>query len=176
MAKIRKHKAGDAAHTHDTIKETFSCAESGQVIWVKPTGARSRGVGNRAGYDTDQGYRYVECESKQMREHILIFNWVTGHYPLCVVDHINHNRADNSWNNLRDVSRSDNMNSRLFYSKELKRWIMQMAVNGKKVVRAFTTKVEAQAHDWHGDFSPGEFVTLADIANALKVVNYKIAA
>jgi hypothetical protein len=41
---------------------------------------------------------------------------MTGRRPFGVIDHINHNRADNRWVNLRDISAEENAQNRLVHS------------------------------------------------------------
>jgi len=41
--------------------------------------------------------------------HRVIFLWMTGRWPEGVIDHIDGNRLNNKWENLRDVSQTTNI-------------------------------------------------------------------
>lgn len=64
-------------------------------------------VGDVAGYLTGYGYLAVGFGRKTYLVHRLIWLYMTGHLP-DQVDHINHNRLDNRWCNLREVNNTDN--------------------------------------------------------------------
>jgi len=54
------------------------------------------------------GYWVTRIGDQRFYTHRLIWKWVTGDDPSQVVDHINGDRQDNSWLNLRDASKSQN--------------------------------------------------------------------
>ena len=54
------------------------------------------------------GYWVTRIKDQRYYTHRLIWKWVTGNDPVHVIDHINGDRQDNSWINLRDVNRSQN--------------------------------------------------------------------
>ena len=56
----------------------------------------------------DLGYCRTTIASKRIRAHTVAFVIMTGEYPQGEVDHINGDRADNRWMNLRGVSRGEN--------------------------------------------------------------------
>lgn len=61
------------------------------------------------GYGLDSwGYCRIRFENKQYSTHRFIFLIMTGKWPIGMIDHINGNKADNSWANLRDTSNQDN--------------------------------------------------------------------
>lgn len=51
----------------------------------------------------DSGYLLISINSKQHRAHRLAWLYMTGEWPRGEIDHINSVRADNRWQNLRDV-------------------------------------------------------------------------
>ncbi|MEY3252390.1 MAG: hypothetical protein RL227_1363 [Pseudomonadota bacterium] len=55
------------------------------------------------------GYLRAHVLDKPYAVHRLAFLWMTGQWPSNDVDHINGDRADNRWVNLRDVTRSVNL-------------------------------------------------------------------
>lgn len=58
------------------------------------------------GYIKD-GYRVVSVAGKQYMAHRLAYALVKGKWP-DIIDHINRDRADNRWVNLREAGRSGN--------------------------------------------------------------------
>jgi len=60
------------------------------------------------GCEMQHGYRTISLDGRSYTEHRLAVFYVTGEWPIEEVDHINCNRSDNRWKNLRQVSRSQN--------------------------------------------------------------------
>ena len=60
------------------------------------------------GCDNGYGYIAILVDGKRYKGHRLAFLWMLGTWPVKEVDHIDGNRANNAWANLRDVSRQVN--------------------------------------------------------------------
>lgn len=69
--------------------------------------ANSQCAGKRAG-TISKGYRIVRLKDKLFRAHRVIFLMQTGEWPDEDIDHIDRDRDNNAWDNLRAVSRSEN--------------------------------------------------------------------
>jgi len=80
--------------------------ETGVFVWIK-TGPR-RVVGAPAGSLTTNGYASIMINYKNYLAHRLVWLYMTGDWPL-QIDHINRNRSDNRYDNLRECTRSQNM-------------------------------------------------------------------
>lgn len=66
---------------------------------------------NSAGsYDKD-GYLITKIKGKQYKTHRLVYAYFNGRFPSGEIDHINRNRVDNRIENLRDVTRADNVHN-----------------------------------------------------------------
>lgn len=68
--------------------------------------------GDVAGCLDKSGYVYICFKGKNLLAHRLAFLYMEGYLPENDVDHINRNRSDNRWSNLREVSRSCNIKNR----------------------------------------------------------------
>lgn len=89
-----------------------------------------------------EGYVKVFLDGKSLYAHRIIWIIKTGNQP-CVIDHIDHDRSNNSWINLRNVTcdgssknlglRSDNTSgiTGVYFNKHLKKWAAQCSINGK---------------------------------------------
>lgn len=65
-------------------------------------------IGQQAGCITSQGYIQVNLDRVTYRAQRLIYKMMTGCDADGVIDHINRDRADNRWSNLRCVSHAEN--------------------------------------------------------------------
>jgi hypothetical protein len=124
---------------------------------VKSLNPNNLGVAGSVGKD---GYRRIELLGKKFLAHRLSFLYMTGKFPSNVVDHINHNKDDNTWNNLRDVSQTQNLENQIaartnsksgllgasFMTRD-QRYRSQIVINGKQVILGmFDTAEEAHSH------------------------------
>ncbi len=113
--------------------------------------------GSEPGYIDTCGYRTIGINGKFGKAHRLAFLYMTGKLPEADVDHINGDRADNRWSNLRDVSRSINVqNQRMAHSnnksgllgvhRHYGKWQAQIKINGKRIyLGTFPTPDETHA-------------------------------
>lgn len=81
--------------------------KTGEFVWVNPTSNRVK-AGSLAGSVTSYGYLSIRIDGVAHQAHRLAWLWMTGALPVHEIDHIDGNRLNNAWGNLRDVSRTVN--------------------------------------------------------------------
>jgi hypothetical protein len=81
--------------------------ETGVVTWLVRAANCIR-IGDIAGCINPKGYHQVRIDRATYRTHRLAFLYMTGEWPPNETDHINGDKADNRWTNLRLATRSQN--------------------------------------------------------------------
>lgn len=126
---------------------------TGLFVW-KQTNLK----GKIAGTLRKNGYRIITIDRKGYRAHRLAWFIVNGKFPLFDIDHINGNRDDNRISNLREATRSQNMenlraaksnNTSCFlgvsYMKRDGRYMSRIKVYGKQIFLGYFNTAE-EAH------------------------------
>jgi hypothetical protein len=126
------------------LKELLHYApETGVFTW-RVTRNQFVIAGREAGGIDSSGYRQIKIESRMHLAHRLAFFYQTGEWPEGEVDHINRSPLDNSFANLRVVTRNLNQQNRLalrtnksgykgvHWCKTNERWIAQIKHNGQR--------------------------------------------
>lgn len=111
--------------------------------------------GAKCGYDNGRGYMKISLEDKEYYLHRLAWLYMTGSMP-SVIDHIDRNKSNNCFSNLREVTLSQNSHNRgmdarnktgvtgVFYMKQTKQYIAYIGVKGqRKHLGVFKTLEEA---------------------------------
>lgn len=95
--------------TPDELSELFLYEpDTGKLIYKKRVSSRAA-QGSEAGSIGKHGYRSVEVRGKSYRVHRLIWFLMTGNWPHGEIDHIDRNKLNNKWSNLRVVNRAENI-------------------------------------------------------------------
>ena len=149
-------------------------AETGKMIWKRhpemPEWWNNRFAGTPAINTLDKnGYLVGAVDSIKVSAHRVLWAMVHGDWPI-QIDHINHDKADNRLDNLRQVSQSENIRNRplfknntsgacgVYWCKQTQKWRATIGVNGKAIClgryackeTAISVRKDAQAeHDFH---------------------------
>ncbi|MBP3935112.1 MAG: HNH endonuclease [Pseudomonas sp.] len=93
------------------IKDLLSYdKDSGIFTWLKRRGSAKKG--DHAGMVTWDGYIKIGCLGKTYKAHRLAFLFMDGSIPDCDVDHVDGDRKNNSWSNLRKCNDFENQQNR----------------------------------------------------------------
>jgi hypothetical protein len=117
--------------------------DTGKLIW--------RRNGKEAGTLDCFGYIQVKIDGKFHRAHRIIWAMLHGAYPKrpMMIDHIDRNRMNNRWDNLRLVTHSQNLLNNaaegVCFGRRDKKWIAYINIEGiRKYLGYFNTYEEAK--------------------------------
>ena len=121
---IKRHLPMASWITQEYLKEILDYDfKTGIFTWKFTHGNVKKG--NRAGYNSN-GYRQIQLgyqsDCRTFKEHRLAFLYMIGRFPdsSLVVDHINGEKDDNRWCNLREVTQRENMQNCKSYKQRAK--------------------------------------------------------
>jgi len=136
--------------TEDRIKQVLHYdPETGVFTWRCSRGRAK--AGDKAGADHHSGYWRIRIDDGLHNAHRLAWLYMTGAWPVADIDHINGDRADNRFANLREATRSQNLVNRdrsenrgIRPTVNGKRWRAEITVKRKPIhLGTFDTKEEA---------------------------------
>lgn len=125
----------------DKLKAHVSyCPETGDFVRKLPTGLRGRVTGHQQSC----GYIQIVIDRKYYYAHRLAWLFVTGSWPKSQIDHIDGDRKNNRFSNLREASNSENQqNTKLrsdntsgfpgvSWSKKANQWKAKITIEGRQ--------------------------------------------
>lgn len=104
----------DLVITQAYVQEHFSYNPLTGIITHRTNKCKAK-AGGRAGSLSKTKSRYLRVFGKKELEHRIIWLYMTGALPEYEIDHIDQDRGNNRWNNLREVSHSENMKNKPKY-------------------------------------------------------------
>lgn len=129
----------------DRVREVMNYdPQTGVLTWTRRLSNRN-GVGKVAGVICKRtGYRIIGIDGKTYNAARIAWFWMTGRSPRDRVDHINMDRSDDRWENLREATHSQNLaNTRrwshnssgykgVHFYRETGKWRARISHNGKQ--------------------------------------------
>jgi hypothetical protein len=136
---------------------------SGYFIWRVSRGTRAR-AGQIAGAKDPQGYIVIGINKRQYLAHRLAYFYQIGSWPPLEMDHINQNKSDNRWVNLRLATSAQNKVNRKKFRGSLLKGVSRngvgfsawASVNKKRIWLGYFP-TENLAHAAHCEASQKEF-------------------
>ena len=126
--------------------EELTQAELKEKLEYNPeTGIFTWLINKKIGYLDKDGYLIITIKCKHYRAHRLAWLYMTGSWPVNQIDHIDRNRINNIFENLRDVTNTQNHWNEgysknntsgykgVYWYKPYKKWKAQISVNGKHI-------------------------------------------
>ena len=154
--------------TIETLHKLLICdAKAGTLVWrerelhffrsVRDCNAWNARYAGKSAMITidDHGYRYGKIFNKKHKAHRVIWAMETGEWPVDQIDHEDHNRANNRFKNLRDVSNMVNGQNRTLnannnsgicgvsWHKRDRAWRANIVVEGKQISLGYFKKKKA---------------------------------
>ena len=130
--------------------------DTGIFTWTQRRSLRVLAGHTAGSLSRKDGYVRIFIKRKSYLAHRLAFLYMTGSLPNCEADHIDHDRSNNRWSNLRDASKTDNMRNislksnntsgatGVCWRKDHQKWGAQLRVAGKNIhIGFFDDKAEA---------------------------------
>lgn len=148
--------------------------DTGVFTWRAKSARNSYArVGDVAGWiNKKYGYRRISVMATQHQAHRLAWLYVHGEWPAQFIDHVNGDRSDNRFSNLRLATHAENMCNRpkprtntsgykgVSWCRRDRRWRVKIKVNGQHHhIGRFATQDEAHAayceaaKKLHGEFA-----------------------
>jgi hypothetical protein len=158
--------------TYDRLREVLDyCPETGVFTW-KVTLSATGVAGSLAGSRHSEGYSNIRIDKKRYFAHRLAWFYVTGESPRQEIDHIDGDRGNDTFYNLREATRGQNQCNRpaqsnnksghkgVSWNRKAMTWYAFIRLNGSgKFLGAFPNLEDAaQAYadavrKYHGEFA-----------------------
>jgi hypothetical protein len=143
--------------TAERLREVLSYDPlTGEFRWKIKTGRVC--IGQISGSVSNQGYKNIRIDGTAYRASRLAFLYMIGRFPDFEVDHADSDPSNDTWANVREATRSQNIantkrrsdNTSGFksvcWSRALRKWYARIHVNNKEIwLGAFVTPAEAHA-------------------------------
>lgn len=144
--------------TQEELKNRLNYNElTGEFTWINIINHCNRRIGDVAGYLRKDGYIQIQIDKKLYLAHRLAFLYMKGNIPK-YVDHIDRNKKNNKWKNLRETTYSQNKANTekrknntsgykgVVFSKKssINPWIAQIGYNNTTInIGSFPTEIDA---------------------------------
>ena len=154
--------------------------ETGEFRWKARADVcrwwNTRYVGSAAGAPSNR-YRAIQIDKRRYYAHRLVWLYMTGEWPKEQIDHIDCNKANNCFSNLREATNSQNHANigkcssntsgfkGVYWSRHTRKWHVRIKKNGKFYslgyynednIEGAAAAYAAAARDMHGEFARTE--------------------
>jgi hypothetical protein len=137
---------------------------------------RGRFPGTQAGSITDRGYAVVRIDDKLYRAHRIIYKMMKGEDPPNEIDHIDGNRANNKWNNLRCATAAENHQNGHSNNRTINKSLERNVIYDRRDARYYVRVTAHGVTKSFGGFDcPNEAAEAAKKARALLHGRFAIA-
>jgi len=151
--------------TQARVKELLNYnPKSGVWTWKVNKSVRAK-KGDIAGHvNSRDGYRRINVDQNMLKSSRLAWFYMEGYWPEQDVDHIDRDRTNDRWSNLRHVSRQCNIRNSntqsnnktgvvgVFWDRHRKKFMAYIAVNNKRVyLGRFTNIIKAVKARWEAE-------------------------
>ncbi len=155
------------------LYELFHCyflydPKTGSLTWKVSKGRAL--AGTAVGWITVKGYRETKLLQRCHKVHRVIFMMMTHRWPDLEIDHVNGNKLDNRWANLRECRHLENMHNQnkhrhntssvtgVCWHKRMRQWQAYIANEGKQIhlgafdrfEEAVAARKSAEQSKWQG--------------------------
>lgn len=160
--------------TQERLKELIHYnPDTGVLTWKQSVGRVKSG--DVAGWK-NLGYIYMAIDGIHYKAHRIAWFYMKGVWPRSYIDHKDHVRSNNAWNNIREATDLDNQRNRTLsvnntsgycgvcFAVNVGKWGAAIGVNGKKITLGYySDKSEAinvrKAAEKHYGFHPNHGAT-----------------
>lgn len=182
--------------THERLKQALWLdPESGRFFWNEKV--RGIKIGTEAGSFDAHGYGQIRIDRQIYKEHRLVWFYVTGQWPAGQIDHVNHQRRDNRFENLREVDNAGNHKNRpmqrnntsgfvgVSFCRRIRMYSAYITSEGRRINLgnfkslddAVAARVEAnKSFGFHENHGTGEGISKDPAAAAKQAVKRKLKA
>lgn len=114
-------------------------------------------AGTRAGSLSDYGYRRISIDGNPYYEHVLAYFYIMGRWPTTTINHKNHKKYDNRWENLELATSAEQAQKRgvgkksisgitgIIWNEKRRKWTVGVTKNGvRKFVGHFSDLEDAK--------------------------------
>lgn len=162
--KIARNTKNVKALSQNRLKELLRYdPATGNFIWLTTRGKAQKG--SIAGHiSAKDGYRLINVDQGMCKSSRLAWFYTNGYWPEYDIDHIDRDRSNDRWSNLRHVSRQCNMRNKaispnnktgvvgVFWDNSRKNWMSYIAVNNKRFhLGRFTNFSKAVKARWKAE-------------------------
>ena len=153
------------------IDEAWTLDDEGVLIWKRDGNSRNIKAGDPI-YCGLQSNGYMVCRTSTtprriLKAHHLVWYFTTGAWATKEIDHIDGNRANNEFSNLREVTRSQNMFNRSSRRGQMKgvferngKFLAKIGFKGQRIylgqypsAELAASAYQQAAQDLHGEFA-----------------------